>query len=226
MEKKNWRAAWGERSNYMTKPLATVERLRLPILRIAVVVFRRLARGLVTRSFASRRVPFLLAGLAIIFSTQFAPLRGAEPEIQIVNAVIAKIQTSARKQVTFTPKGSPKLEIVNNRLNIAVNSSEGMVFELVGIPAKDGIAARRYRGPEFRALLLHSPFQEEAASDDPFEDASILQIQKPAAGEAGAAQSVVVVFSGKLRAGTEVLDVHFQFSGLLPGNRKFIAPNK
>jgi hypothetical protein len=143
-----------------------------------------------------------------------------------MNAVVAKIQTSAGKEVTFAPKGMPRLEIVNNRLNIAVNSREGMVFELTGIPAKDGVAARRYRGPEFRALLLHTPFQEEAASDDSLEEASKLQIQATGAGEADKAQAAVVIFSGKLRAGAEVLEVHFQFSVSLPGNQKFVAPNK
>ena len=162
----------------------------------------------------------------MIFVTQFPAAGGAEPEIQAERPLVIKIETSARKEVTFTLKGTAKLEIKNDKFNIAVSSREGMIFELTGIPAKDGIAARRYRGPEFRALLLHSPFQEEAASDDPFEGAAMLQIRQTGAEEAGGGASVEIKYSGKLRAGVEILDVQFQFSGSLPANGKFIIPTQ
>src|SRR5262249_27682131 len=80
-------------------------------------------------------------------------------------AVLISIRTSAGLPVSFTATGAPHLEIVNNELNLALSSQEGMVFELTGIPAANGVAARAYGGNEFRALLLHSGFQEGAAAD-------------------------------------------------------------
>ena len=51
----------------------------------------------------------------------------------------------------------------------------------MNIQNKPVVAVRQYRGAEYRALLLHSGFQEEAATDDPFEATSGLEIQHPSA---------------------------------------------
>src|SRR5262249_41206370 len=119
-----------------------------------------------------------------------------------------------------TATGAPHLEIVNNELNLALSSQEGMVFELTGIPAANGVAARAYGGNEFRALLLHSGFQEGAAADDVFENVSRLQIlNRPGKGEPAR-----FLYTGKLQAGPQILQVRFECSAQLPVDRQFIVP--
>ena len=138
---------------------------------------------------------------------------------------VISIRTSSGAAVAFTPAGPPLIEIVNDRLNFALNSREGMIFELVDLPTRSvGNIARRYRGTEFRALLLHSGFQEEAATGDEFKETSQLEIVTPAAGSADALAKFH--YLGKLRAGSETLDVQLQCSGLLPANRTFLAPDQ
>lgn len=134
------------------------------------------------------------------------------------------LRTSAGATVPFTSIGVPQLEIVNDRLNVALTSQEGMIFQLTEIPAKGGVAARRYRGDEFRTLLLHSGFQEEAATGDGFKETAKLEIIKHASEKSGALAEIQ--YAGKLRAGSETLDVRFQYSVLLPASQKFLIPNQ
>ena len=133
-------------------------------------------------------------------------------------ALVISIRTSAGSPVPFTATRAPHLEIINNQLNLALSSKEGMIFELTGIPATNAVAARAYGGNEFRALLLHSGFQEEAAADDAFENASKLQIRT------SKGEPARFLYTGKLQAGREVLQVRFECSAQLPANRQFIAP--
>lgn len=170
----------------------------------------------------------LCAALAFCLNNFAAPASGRPETVAETTptnqSVTLSIRTAAGKKVPFTPADSPQLEMVNGQLNLAVSSREGMIFELTSIPAKDGIAARRYRGSEFRALLLHTGFQEPAATDDEFKKASKLEIRrrdsKARDGE------VEFKFRGKLRAGAEILDVRFHYSGLLPAERKSVIPNQ
>ena len=133
------------------------------------------------------------------------------------------IRTAAGKIVAFTPAGPPSLEIVNDQLHLALSSREGMIFELTGIPAKPDVATRRYRGAEFRALLLHSGFQEEAASHEPFTTSARLVVQKHG-GKSDSPQRDFR-YNGKLKAGAETLEVRFRWSGPLPEQRRFLSPD-
>ncbi|MBC8097477.1 MAG: hypothetical protein H7Y43_16855 [Akkermansiaceae bacterium] len=166
----------------------------------------------------------LLAFLSVTFAGEAGSLQPADDAAVLTNKPSAdiSIQTSAGATVPFTPAALPHLEIVNDQLHLALRSRQGMIFELTGIPAKPVVAARRYRGAEYRALLLHSGFQEEAATDDPFEATSGLEIQHPSASTNGA--RVTIQYRGQLRAGAETLTVHFQYLGPLPSDRKFLNP--
>ena len=175
-----------------------------------------------------------LQGCALVFMLAFCPAAGcghapsaepAEPQvIQKPAATVISIRTASGATVAFTPAGPPLIEIVNERLNLALNSREGMVFELINLPTNNGIVARRYAGTEFRALLLHSGFQEEAATGDGFKDIAQLEIiQRGIEGDATRAEFHYV---GKIRAGAETLDVRLQCSGLLPAEKKFLTPNR
>ena len=174
--------------------------------------------------FDGRKLCILAVSVMLSLSAQSVKLLGAKPAVSDV--AVIKIQKSDGETVSFTPKGEPKLEIVNDRLNLALSSREGMIFEITGVPAKHTIAARRYSGPEFRALLLHTPFQEEAATDDPFEQDAVLEIRDAGTSGAKGGAFVEIRYTGRLRAGVTTLDVHFEFSASLPASRRFIEPTK
>jgi hypothetical protein len=197
-------------------------------IQMSVKCVNQLATGLISSlRHGSRRT---WGGCGLIILLAFSPPAGcshapsAEPKaIQTPAATtMIAIRTSSGATVAFTPSGPPLVEIVNDRLNLALNSREGMVFELVELPTKNGIVARRYTGREFRALLLHSGFQEEAATGDEFKDTSQLEIIKRGAGEAAGAEFHYV---GKIRAGAQVLAVHLRCSCQLPAEQKFLTPN-
>lgn len=169
----------------------------------------------------SQPAKFLLAAVLSVSGVRW--LHAGTPFTPEGVAVIS-IRTANGSVVTFTPAGVARTEVVNERLNLAIMSREGMIFELTGIPAHAGIAARRYRGAEYRALLLHSPYQQEAASDDPFDSGSTLEIRKSVGKDASGGDVAGIHYQGQLRAGAETLDVQLRISVLLPTTGKSVEP--
>lgn len=132
----------------------------------------------------------------------------------------ANQQLSVKAQALLTPAGQKPLpfelapggvyaEVVNGRVNLAIRSTAGLIFQLTGLPTiKSG--KQVLRSTQYRALLLNHPFSRTAATDD--QDAAatlkIVGTRKE--------RQFHVTYGGVLRSGSQRIDATVSFLVTIP----------